>query len=134
MGSPGSDFIRSAKHPGKRKGTLAETSVGSHSGQPLGYHGNPPLALASISGKWLQTIISIHEKNGMPVLQTVLGTGLGGVGGTDTAGQLPSESAISGRQSSGCRPNDRAHILPPSSLIKFLDVTSGEAFIRGANG
>lgn len=40
-----------------------------------------------------------------------------------------------GRQTSlpGCWPNDIAHILPPTSLIKFLDVTSGEAFIRGAN-
>lgn len=26
-----------------------------------------------------------------------------------------------------------AHILPSASLIKFLDVTSGEAFIREAN-
>lgn len=43
--------------------------------------------------------------------------------------------ACSGRQTSlpGCWPNDIAHILPPTSLIKFLDVTSGEAFIRGAN-
>lgn len=40
-----------------------------------------------------------------------------------------------GKQTSppGCRPNDIAHILPPTSLIKFLDVTSGEAFIRGAH-
>lgn len=26
-----------------------------------------------------------------------------------------------------------AHILPPASLIRFLDVTSGEAFIREVN-
>lgn len=41
----------------------------------------------------------------------------------------------SGGQTSlpGRWPNDTAHVLPPAALIKFLDVTSGEAFIRGAN-
>lgn len=61
VGSPCSNCIKSARHPGKRKGTTSETTVGSHSGQLFSYHGNPPLETASVSRKYLQTI-SINEK------------------------------------------------------------------------
>lgn len=36
-----SNFIKSARLPRKRKGTISVTSAGSYSGQLLGYHGNP---------------------------------------------------------------------------------------------
>lgn len=36
-------FVTSARHTRKRKGTISETSVGSHSGQLFSYHGNSPV-------------------------------------------------------------------------------------------
>lgn len=62
-----SSFSKSARHPGgggeagRKKKTTSETSVGSHSGQLGGYHGNPLLEPASISRKSLPTIISTHK-------------------------------------------------------------------------
>lgn len=44
VGSPFSDYIKSARHPRKRKGTFSETSVGSHSGQLIQLPWKPTLA------------------------------------------------------------------------------------------
>lgn len=117
--------------PGKRKGAISETSVGSHSGQLLSYHGNPPLETASISGKQLQTIISINEKWYTVASKLYLLLYLAGFSRrAETVGSY-------------LRPQGQAAVClaaglmtaPTSSgsLIKFLDVTLGEASIREAN-